>query len=202
MFDDGLSAKSEQELERELREQAAHVDAALCRLTELAAECEERLDWGSDRVTFAHWLAWQCSLMPRVAREHERIGKRLVELPMIRAAFARGELSYGKVSVLTRVAEPATEEGLLELAEALTASQLARCVAAYRRVSAAEAAEHHEREFMDCFWSEEGWLELRGRLAAEEGAVFVRALEMAREVLWEQRRAEQPDAAAELHGPF
>src|SRR5262245_226604 len=203
MFDDGLSAKSEQELERELREQAAHVDAALCRLTELAAECEERLDWGSDRVTFAHWLGWQGSLMPRVAREHERIGKRLREPPLIRAAFARGELSYGKVSVLTRVAEPATEGGLLELAEALTVSQLARCLAAYRRVSAAEAAEQQEREFLDCFWSEEGWLSLRGRLAAEEGAVFLRALEAAREVLWERRRGEQPDgAAAEPQGPF
>src|SRR5262249_22798127 len=94
MFDDDLSAMSKDELERELRAQAAHVDAALCRLTELAAECEERLDWGSDGVTFAHWLAWQCSLMPRVAREHERIGRRLGELPLIGAAFARGELSY------------------------------------------------------------------------------------------------------------
>jgi uncharacterized protein DUF222/HNH endonuclease len=197
------SELSREELERELRQQAAHVDAALCRLTELAAECEERLDWGSDGVTFAGWLAWQCSLMPRVAREHERIGKRLVELPMIRAAFARGELSYAKVSALTRVAEPATEEGLLELAEALTVSQLARCLAAYRRVSATEAAETQEREFLDCFWSEEGWLSLRGRLAAEEGAVFLRALEAARDVLWERRRAEQPAvASAEPHGSF
>jgi hypothetical protein len=203
MFDDDLSRLSKDELERELREQAAHVDAALSRLTELAVECEERLDWGSDRVTFARWLAWQCSLLPRQAREHERIGKRLRELPLIRAAFARGEMSYGKVSVLTRVAEPATEEGLLELAEALTVSQLARCLAAYRRVSATEAAEQQEREFLDCFWSDEGWLLLLGRLAAEEGAVFLRALEAAREVLWERRRAEEPDgAAAEPHGPF
>jgi hypothetical protein len=191
------SALPKEELERELREQAAHVDAALCRLTELAAECEERLDWGSDGVTFARWLAWQCSLLPRVAREHERIGKRLAELPLIRAAFSGGELSYGKVSVLVRVAEPATEEGLLELAEALTVSQLARCLAAYRRVSAAQAAEQQEREFLDCFWNEDGWLMLRGRLAAEEGAVFLRALETARDALWQRRRGEQADSDAE-----
>jgi hypothetical protein len=190
MFVDA-SRLSKEELERELREQAAHVDAALCRLTELAAECEERLDWGGEGVTFARWLAYQCSLTPSVAREHERIGKRLAELPLIRGAFSRGALSYAKVSALTRVAEPATEEGLLELAEALTASQLSRCLAAYRRFSAAEAAENHEREFLSCFWDEDGWLSLRGRLAAEEGAVFLRALEAAREVLWERRRAEQ-----------
>jgi hypothetical protein len=124
----------------------------VCRLIELEAECERRLDRSGDGTTFAGRLSWRCSLPPRVAREHERIGNRLAELPLIRAAFSRGELSYGKVSVLVRVAEPAIEEGLLELAEALSVSQLARCLAAYRRVSAAEAAEKHEREFLDCFW--------------------------------------------------
>jgi hypothetical protein len=197
MFVEELSAVSKQELERELCEQVAHVDAALCRLIELEAECESRLDWSGDGTTFAGWLAWRCSLLPRVAREHERIGTRLAELPLIRAAFSRGELSYGKVSVLVGVAEPATEEGLLELAEALTVSQLARSVAAYRRVSAVEAADRQDGEFLHCFWSEEGWLSLRGRLAAEEGAVFLRALEAARETLWERRRREQELAPAE-----
>jgi len=36
-------------------------------------------------------------------------------LPGIRAAFARGQLSFAKVRALTRVAEPANEENLLEL---------------------------------------------------------------------------------------
>jgi hypothetical protein len=64
-------------------------------------------------------------------------------------------------------------------------------VAAYRRLSALEAAEQQQREFLDCFWSEEGWLVLRGRLAADEGALLVRSLEAARDVLRERRRAEQ-----------
>src|SRR3954469_13685756 len=66
-----LSALSREALEEELAAQAAHVDAGLCRLVELAAECERRLDWGADGTTFASWLAWRCSLPPRVAREHE-----------------------------------------------------------------------------------------------------------------------------------
>jgi hypothetical protein len=196
MFVEDASRFSEEDLERELREQAAHVDAGLCRLVELAAECEQRLSWAGDGTTFAGWLAWRCSLAPRQAREHARVGQRLGELPLIRAAFARGELSYAKVSVLVGVAEAASEARLLELAEALTASQLARCVAAYRRVSTAEAAEQQEREFMDCFWSQEGWLVLRGRLAADEGALFLRALEAARDVLWERHRAERAEQAA------
>jgi Domain of unknown function (DUF222)/HNH endonuclease len=196
MFAEDLSTLPEEELERQLLEQAAHVDAGLCRLVLLAAECEQRLCWVGEGTTFAGWLGWRCSLSPRQAREHERLGRRLAELPLLRAAFARGELSYGKVSVLVGVAEPTSEARLLEPAEALSVSQLARCVAAYRRVSAAEAAAQQQREFLDCFWSEEGWLVLRGRLAAEEGALFLRALEAARDLLWERRRAAQADTTA------
>jgi hypothetical protein len=208
MFAGELSGLSKQELERELAEQAARVDAGLCRLLELVAECEQRLDYAAgDGVTFAGWLAWRCSLLPRQARAHERIGRRLAGLPLIHAAFARGELSYAKVGVLVSVAAPATEAALLELAEVMTASQLARCLAAYRRVSSAEAVVAQEREFLDCFWSDEGWLELRGRLAADEGALFLQALEAAREALWQRRRTNQPEPAedeapTEPLGPF
>jgi Domain of unknown function (DUF222)/HNH endonuclease len=201
MFVEDPSVLSKEELERELREQAAHVDAGLCRLVELAAECEERLDWSGEGTTFAAWLAWRCSLAPRQAREHARLGERLRGLPLLAAAFRRGELSYAKASVLVTVAEPSTEAELLELATAFSASQLARCVGAYRRVSTAEAAERQERQFLDCFWDEEGWLVLRGRLATEEGAVFVRALEAARDVLWQRQRAERADAPAQPTEP-
>ena len=52
----------------------------------------------------AEWLAWRCAVSPRAAREHVRVARRLPELPLIHAAFARGELSYAKVRALTRVA--------------------------------------------------------------------------------------------------
>src|SRR5213593_2856792 len=102
MFVEDLSGLSPEQLEEELATQAAHIDAGLCRYLELAAECERRLHRADEGTTFAGWLAWRCSLLPRQAREHERIGKRLAELPATRAAFSRGELSYAKVSVLTR----------------------------------------------------------------------------------------------------
>src|SRR3954454_23914261 len=131
MFDtEDLSVLPEEQLEEELAAQAAHVDAGLCRLLEVVAECERRLPLAGG-TTFAAWLAGRCSLLPRQAREHERIGKRLAELPRTNGAFARGELSYAKVRVLTRVAKPESEERLLELAEVTTASQLERAVGAY-----------------------------------------------------------------------
>ena len=196
MFVEDPSSLSEEQLEEELAAQAAHVDAGLCRLLELAAECERRMPWADEGTTFAAWLAWRCSLLPRQAREHERVGKSLAELPMIRSAFARGEVSYAKVSVLTRIAESETEERLLELAEVMTASQLQRAVGAYRQLSRKEAAEQHEREFLDYFWTDDGSLSMRARLAAEDGALVLRALEAGREALWERGRA---DSSSEEH---
>jgi len=207
MFDtEDLSVLSEEQLEEELAAQAAHVDAGLCRLLEVVAECERRLPLAGG-TTFAAWLAWRCSLLPRQAREHERIGKRLAELPRTHGAFARGELSYAKVRVLTRVAEPESEERLLELAEVTTASQLERAVGAYRQLSREEAAEQQEREFLRCSWTNDGALAMRARLAAEDGALVLRALDAGRDALWERRRGDAseagppPAAAARADGP-
>ena len=188
---------SDDQLADELAAQAAHVDAGLCRYLQLAAACKERLDWADEGTTFARWLAWRCSLRPRQAREHERVADRLGELPAIREAFSRGELSYGKVSTLTRVAEPASEEKLVELAGVMTASQLDRAVGAYRQLSREEAAEQQEREFLSYLWQDDGSFSLRARLAADDGAVFVRALGAGREALREQRLAERAAAASE-----
>jgi hypothetical protein len=176
---------TDEQLEQALREQAAHVDAGVCRLLELAAECERRLAWAGEGTTFAAWLAWRCSLLPRQARAFERIAERLDELPLIHAAFARGEISYAKVSSLVRVADAENEAKLLELAEVMTASQLERSVAAYRRLTAEEACEQQEREFLNVHWTEQGSLSLRGLLAAEEGVLLLRALESGKTALRE-----------------
>jgi hypothetical protein len=196
MFVEDPSTLSEAQLEEELAAQAAHIDAGLCRLPELAAECERRLPWADDGITFAAWLAWRCSLLPRQAREHERVGKRLAELPLTHEAFSRGELSYAKVSVLTRIAEPETEQRLLELAEATTAPQLERAIGAYRQLSREEATDQQDREFLSYFWSTDGSLSMRARLAAEDGALVLRALDAGREALWERGRA---DTSPEEH---
>ena len=62
-------------------------------------------------------------------------------------ALARGELSYAKVRALTRVATPETEERLLAIGRAGTASHVERIVRGWRRVGAlAEAREATRRQ--------------------------------------------------------
>src|SRR5687768_13416831 len=163
--------------EEELATLSAHLTAATARWLELAWEMREQGD--SDDA--AGFLAYRCGITRREAGEYLRVAEALQELPVTRAAFSRGELTFTKVRALTRVATSSSEEGLLELAALLTASQLERALRVFRRVAVAEARETHELEFVDYRFEEDGSLYLRARLAAEDGTVLVKALEAARE---------------------
>ena len=90
-----LSGLSLDELEVELATLASHLYAGTCRWLELVGELDRRGGWAdSGCSSLAEWLAWRCALTPRAAREHVRVARCLPELPLVHAAFARGELSY------------------------------------------------------------------------------------------------------------
>src|SRR3989442_1033352 len=92
------------ELGEEIATLAAHVHAAMCRWLCLVAEFDGREGWAAWGCrSCAEWISWRCSIAPGAAREHVRVARRLADLPLVRAAFARGELSYSKVRALTRV---------------------------------------------------------------------------------------------------
>ena len=177
----------------ELAALSAHLAAATARFLELVWEQHENGD--SDDA--GRFLAYRCGITVREAREFLRVAEALQELPAMRAAFGRGEVTFTKLRALTRVASASSEEGLLELAGVLTASQLERALRAFRRVAAAEAREAHELEYVDYFFEEDGSLMLRARLAAEDGTLLVMALEAARERVFERRRQEHAGRSAE-----
>ena len=174
-------------LEREIAELAAHIHAATCRWLGLVAEFDRREGWASwGCKSCAHWLSYTCALGSGAAREHVRVARRLQELPKIRAAFERGELSYSQVRALSRVATPELEGRLLEIARHSTAAQLERVLRAYRGVLArelpAEEIAHGER-YLTCQHDDDGALVIRGRLPAEEGALLMAALQAGRDQL-------------------
>lgn len=168
-------------LEHEIVEIAGRLAATTCRWLLLIAEYDRRdacSGWGFDSCSA--WIAWQCSMDQRSAREHVRVARRLGELRLVREGFGRGELSYSKVRAITRIATPENEEELVELARNATAAQLDRVVRDYgRRISAAAAFDAQEARFFEHHWDEDGCLQFSGRLPAELGAVLVRALEAA-----------------------
>jgi hypothetical protein len=116
----------------DLRTWAAHITAAEAHWLDLVAEFCRRdghLAWGL--TSPAHWLAWQCSLSPGTAREHVRVALAIQDLPVIRAHFAAGRISYSKVRAITRIADPDNERTLVRHALNGTAAQVERTVTAW-----------------------------------------------------------------------
>ncbi len=178
----------------------AHINAATARWLELALRFRDR--GGAEGDDFGRWLAWRCGISTREAREYLRVAEALEKLPLTWKAFRRGELSFTKLRALTRVATEEAEQGLLELAVALTASQLERALQAFRRIRAEQAADSHELEYVDYYWAEDGALVLRARLASEDGSRLLQALEEAREQVKGRRKTDREPNAFESHRPL
>src|SRR5262249_45027256 len=167
-------------------------------LLDLIREFDARGGWSNGLRSCAAWLSWRVGFAPGAAREHVRVARALGTLPLLSQAFARGELSYSKVRELTRVATPETEERLVAVGRAGTAEHVERIVRGWRRVDrkaeVEEAARNHKRRAVHVYQDEDGTVEVRGRLAPEVGALLLKALEAARESLYQRRRQDAPDA--------
>jgi hypothetical protein len=85
----------------------------------------------------------------------------------------------------------------LELARELTAAQLDRAVRAYQRVTTDDAVALQDAAYVGWCWDEDGSLVIRGRLAPEDGAVFLQALDAAHAAIRERGSAEPRTTNAE-----
>jgi hypothetical protein len=163
-------------LEDELVDLAGHLAAAHCRWLRLLAEFDARDGWGGPGLrSCAHWLSWRVGMSLRTATEQVRVARALRGLPAIDSAFAAGRVSYSKVRAITRIATSDTEQTLLDLALAGTASHVERVVRLTRQARADPTTRHAER-CVSWHWDDEGCLVLRGRLPAEQGARLVAAI--------------------------
>jgi 5-methylcytosine-specific restriction endonuclease McrA len=168
---------------------AGHLAAATCRFLVLLAEFDERRGWASwEMNSCAQWLSWKCQMSSGTAREHVRVARALRDLPVIRREFAAGRLSYVKVRALTRIATPATEEGLADMAIPMTGNQLERFARAHRQCSSADDAAARVRRRLTWRFEEDGSLAGSFRLPPLAGAVLLKALRAA------ASDQEQPDA--------
>ena len=176
----------------EIAELSAHLEAATARLLALIREFDARGGWNTGFRSCAAWLSWRVGLEPGAARERVRVARALGTLPALAEALARGELSYAKVRAITRVATPETEARLLAVGRAGTAVHVERIVRGWRRVDrqaeAREARRQHAARALHVYQGEDGTVVLRGRLAPEVGALLLRALDAARETLYQRRR--------------
>jgi len=198
-------------LEHEICQLSAHLAAAMCRWLVLVAELDRRKGWAGDGVrSCAHWLNWRCGLSMAAAHEHVRVARRLGELAVVRAAFAEGRLSYSKARALTRIATPATEADLVALAAHATAAHLDRIARARRSQCRPTRPTRPTRPKRPtpatrpatCTGSgtRTAPLVLTARLAPEEGALVLQALEAAAHALRSQAPGANTDSSAEDSG--
>jgi 5-methylcytosine-specific restriction endonuclease McrA len=167
-------------LEERICELAAHLAAGTCRFLELVAEFDARCGWACwDLPSCAAWLSWKCQVAPGTAREQVRVARTLPDLPVIRAEFAAGRMSYAKVRALTRIATAATEADLAEITGPMTAAQCERFVAAHRTASDAAELTNWATRRVSVHVREDGWVGINVRLPAADAAVVLQALRAA-----------------------
>lgn len=188
-----------EDLDRRIMSLASQIYAATCEWLGLVAEWDRISGWAEFGCrSCAQYLSWRCGISLTAAREHVRVARRLEELPAIRAAFARGELSYSKVRALSRMQQPAREAELAALARHATASQLDELVRGYRSVVAVEMAAADPSaapsRYLHIDAADDGSVLIRAKLPAEEGAMVKAVLMAEADRLW---RAEQDAAPAQ-----
>lgn len=138
-----------------------------------------------DIGTLYLWLNFKCGIDMNTARERVRVAHALGRLPKIDARFAKGALSYSKVRAMTRIADESNEDYLLMIAKHGTAYHVEKLVSKFRRAvrlndAGAIKAQRDNRK-LDCYYDPDGCLVIKGRFPAEQGALIVKALEMAME---------------------
>lgn len=192
-----VSALTTEQLEDALRRLAAQLAAGECDFLSLLAEFDRRDGWGGWGMrSAAHWLSLHCGMRLGAARERVRVAHALSQLPLIRAAFSAGRLSYCKVRALTRVATPVTEPELVEVALAATGAQLERVVRHWRTTLVAEmSASSQLRRGLRRREEIDGSVVYTLRVAPEDAAAIDVAIDAARRVVLDDsgRPVETPE---------
>ena len=178
------SSSPGEQLGAEITKLCSYIYAAEARLLDLIRMFDEHEYWAElGLCSCAHWLNFKCGIGMNAAREKVRVAHALADLPKISMAFQKGELSYSKVRAMTRIADSGNEDYLLMIAHHGTAHHVEKLVSKFRtaqRLQDAEAAneQYHNRE-LSHHYDHDGCLVIKARLPAEQGALIVKALEMA-----------------------
>ena len=177
------------DLAEEIVSVSRRIEADTQRLLELIAAFDDRRGWEiSGHRGCAEWLAASTGIDIGAARERVRTARALVGLPALREAMGRGDLSFSKVRALTRIATPDNEDDLLSVAVESSAADLERMIRRWRHGSDEEEIDREERRHQarafSMFPDLDGMIQLRGSLTPEVGALVMKAIEWACDVLY------------------
>ncbi len=182
-------------LEWEICSLSSQLAATSCRLLLAIAAYDRREGWTQWGCrSMAHWLCWKTSMGAGTAREHVRVARALEALPVVRAEFSVGRLSYSQVRAITRVATQPIEADLVRFAQQMPANRLEKLVATYQRVrsaSPASAEQQHQRREMTSSTEDDGSQVVVLRLPAEDAALVLRAVDTEADAEYRHRHRHQ-----------
>jgi len=189
------SVANAEQLGAEITELCSYIYAAESRLLALIREFDEKEYWAQQGLcSCAHWLNLKCGIGMNAAREKVRVAHALAKLPKIDKEFAGGALSYSKVRAITRIADESNEDYLLMIAKHGTAHHVEKLVSKYRvakRLQDAEFAnEQYNNREVTHYYDHDGCLVIKARLPAEQGALIVKAIEMAMDAEFAERSSD------------
>lgn len=187
-------------IEVQLKTFARASAAAMYRVMVLVAEYDRRGAYESwECISCARWLELHCHLSRSTSREWVRVARALTGLPVTSAAMSSGDLSYSKVRALTRVAVPATEGELIELAKVMSASNFEAMVRAIERTLRATPDEDSVEALRGATRTDnlDGTITWTLRVDVDEDGLIETAIAHARDDDFETAKAEAKTAAAE-----
>jgi hypothetical protein len=148
------------------------------------AEVDRRELWQeSGAQNMPHWVCMRYGISYWKAQRWIKAAHTLEELPLLSAAFARGELGIDKVVELARFATPESEERLIVWAQHVSCGRIReKGDLIHRSLEEAQEAEH-VRSVSWWYFEENSRFGLSAELPAAQGAVVARALDRLAEKL-------------------
>jgi hypothetical protein len=193
---EGACADAEQ-LSAEITELCSYIYAAESRLLTLIHEFDKKQYWADLGLhSCAHWLNFKCGIGMNAAREKVRVAHALAKLPRINERFANGALSYSKVRAMTRIADESNEDYLLMIAKHGTAHHVEKLVSKYRTAKRTQdnktANEQHKNRELTHYYDHDGSLIIKAHVPPEQGALIIKALEMAMDAAFAETSESSP----------
>jgi hypothetical protein len=182
--------QSTSDLAAELLRTGRELAAAQCRWLTLLAEFDRRAGWAADgALSCVDWLVWRVGLARSTAKEKLRVAHELRRRPIMRDAFAAGDVSYSKVRAITRVvgADAATDRQLLELARDGTTADVERVVRHFEQLQEQERGvddylRRFDRRSLRAARTFDGMMVIEMVLPIEEGEELLRHVRAAEAV--------------------
>lgn len=156
--------------------------AQLCDLIQAADRGQIWIRDGARSMTV--WVAARLRIRHSTARQLVAAARRLVDLPVLSARFATGDLSLDQVDAISRMATPESEEDLIDEALRLSNVELDRWARRSDPPTADDERGVWERRRLVRQWNlDESELKYWGNLPAVGGQIFDDAIDRAVEVM-------------------